>query len=131
MDNQKSSAMVRALTLIDGRSNQLLQAEPEPLPEPLAMAVAEATVKSSVEIARSCPEPKREDIYKMLAIQAHCLNEHGLLLLRLSNNSVRNKPFYIDYGLKLTREAKDIFQALIRDPGFDPLPLPPSQQSED
>jgi hypothetical protein len=127
MDNQRALNTVRTLALVDGSGNRLLDVEPEPL----AMAVAEATVKSSVEIARSCPEPKREDIYKMLAIQAHCLNEHGLLLLRLSNNSVRNKPFYIDYGLKLTREAKDIFQALIRDPGFDPLPLPPSQQSED
>ena len=75
--------------------------------------------KDAAAIIYNCPEPKRKDIYKIMALQAHSLGEYGLLFLGASQDSIKNKKFFLDYGMKLIKESRESFKELLRDPGFD------------
>ena len=88
--------------------------------------------KRAVEVAANCPQPKRDDIYRLMAVHAHALGEYSLMFLDASRNSIRNKKFYLDYGMKLMKESRAGFQALLSDNRFDSataLPPPAPKQA--
>ena len=84
-------------------------------------AIAKEVDSKIKDILLNCPQPGRDDIYKLVALQGHCLQLFGMRYLHMSENTrPDNKQFYIKYGMQLMAAAADQFKALLQDPKFDP-----------
>ena len=100
----------RQLALVEQSENEA---------ETVDVALVQDIALRTSKIADGCPNPKRGDIHKLMALQAHALGEFGLMFLGASQKSVKNKKFYLDYAMRLLRESKDEYTQLLKDPTFD------------
>lgn len=87
-------------------------------PEP-QITIQEHAAQRAKEVADLCPDPTREDVHKLLALQAAYLNEYGLKMLKASDISVANRLSFIKYGIALMQESRYTFLSLLKDPTFD------------
>ena len=87
----------------------------------MALAVTASNVATITSaLLAACPQPRRQDMHKILAIQAYWLNEHGLALLSLSKGEdVKNKRAIVEAGVRLVSESRKTMATLLGDPSFD------------
>lgn len=81
--------------------------------------VADDVADRSKQLIEHCPAPKRADIHKLMALQAHMLNEHGMIFLTLARSDGKNRKAYLDQGVKLMKESRATFSDLLKDDSFD------------
>jgi len=83
-------------------------------------ALMERTSSFTEDLVRRCPQPSRQEMHKIMSIQAFCLNEYGLSLLAMSREAQeKHKRPLLDAGLRLVSESRKTFAELLRDPRFD------------
>lgn len=85
----------------------------------LLVAASNVAAITSALIA-ACPQPTRQDIHKLLAVQGYWLNEHGLALLHMSQQAdVKNKRAVVEAGARLIAESRKTMATLLSDQSFD------------
>jgi len=82
--------------------------------------VIEAIAKRNKDMLENCPDPERRDIHKLLALQAHTLNEFSVHYFQKAEMSEKNKQFFMDYAMKLMEASQMTFKILLSQTDFDP-----------
>ena len=110
-------------TKIDWEYEKLTVVNPESrtisLPTTLAPAIVRDLEERCKSMISSCPQPTRGEIHKLMAMQAHFLNEYAIICLKRSDLTQKNKKFYLDYAMQLFDSSKTTFESLLSDPSLE------------